>query len=163
MAIAPTVTDAIGVKIWWIVTVKNSVPGAVILLPFGVQPWGWDPSCFADFKNLIGKVFHTNECILNPDNRYAAFELRLKPRKLDQVEWLQGGPQVGLVIQTCNLTSTANVPLAFVNTWNLSFSADANGVTGALAVAAPPVLRLSRKPSEVVMSEVISTNQKPRK
>lgn len=148
VAIDGNVTDAVGVRLFWIRTFKDSVPGFIVLgSSFGPQTWGWDPSCFANFDRLVGKVMFTNEAVLNEDNHYVTFEAKLPVQKVNQVDWLQGGPQTALVLHTTNLTSTNNVSIRVAGTWNMSFSGDANGQTGALASAVTqiPQLRVSTR------------------
>lgn len=135
VSVPATVVDAVAIRVWWIRTVKNAVAGATAIGPLGIQPYGWDPSTLADFDRIVGSIIHTSEAVLNPDNSYATFEIRVPIQKANQVDWLQGGPQILYAFQTTNLSSNTSVPINWTSTWNLSFSGDANGISPALAVA----------------------------
>jgi len=164
------VTDTVAVRVWWISTVKNSLASAVFPAAFGTQPWGWDPSVFVNFDRLIGKVIHTHETLLGPDNHYCTFEIKHPVKKANQVDWAQGGPQIGCVVQTTNLTSTSNISLSAVGTWNLSFSGDVNAPNPLLAAPQPlgftqrtrRVVQAQSSGSEVTMQEAQSARKSSR-
>jgi len=157
-------TDSIACRLFWIRTVPDSVSGQVILGSIGTVPWGWDPSCSPDFDRLVGRVMFTNEAILNPDNHYVSFQVKLPIQKINQVAWLQGGPQTALVVQTVNLTSGADVAVNLAFAWNLSFSGDANGVftTPLSGLVTPPTkLRVSSTSVRSSPDVKMNVDQKP--
>ena len=123
--IGPTGGDTLRVTVYGVWTVKNpNFTG----FPVASVPQSWDPSVIPDFSMNVGKVILRRDFMLQPNGGVEDVYYRMKPRRVDQIEYLNGGNQLMWVFCVGQLTNTETIPAAESYTYtvghNLSFVGD---------------------------------------
>nr|QXN75466.1 MAG: capsid protein [Virus sp.] len=126
------------IKVYAVWANKNPDADLYVLLNNTNQQVEWDPSVAPDFSTKFGKILYQKEAML-PVGENFEITHRFRPQKIDQAVFRGEAPVVGLELAGNQLWwCVVVVPLTVngisdglvaVNSWNLSFSADAIGTT----------------------------------
>lgn len=98
------------------------------------QPTEWDPSTVPDFTTKFGKILYSKQALVPVGESFEIVH-RFKPQKIDQVRFTgtalePAGNQLWWMFQLVNLdANTLSDRITCVNSFNVSFSADAIGTT----------------------------------
>lgn len=114
-------------KVYLIIT--NPLPQSTGLAAnASTQLDSYDPTIGPNFKDW-GRLVATREGMIS-GGATQRFTWRLKPQKINQYTFAQGGKQPFFLVHIINTTGTATENVQLTTGFNLSFSADASATTG---------------------------------
>lgn len=119
----------IRMKVYGVWAAKNPSIAVYTSLQASTRPAEFDPSVVADFADF-GKILYQKEAVVDPFQNMEVVH-RFKVQKIDRIDHTgsatdPAGSQLWwMVVLVCNQANPAASGINFVNSWNLSFSADA--------------------------------------
>jgi len=89
----------------------------------GTVSVGYDPSIDSDVTTDVGRIYWSSSVLLTPGQVYK-FERRLRPTKLDQHAYLNGGNSPQLLVSVNDTLSATASQIRVTTYYNLSFTAE---------------------------------------
>ncbi|AXF52029.1 MAG: putative capsid protein [Cressdnaviricota sp.] len=120
LTIANLSTSDLKMKLWRITTGNNP---DLSVVPAS-EDWGWDPSVTPDFFNQVGKPWMSREVIINGNDQYT-FSTRFKTQKIDGEAYINNARSPYLCILVSSQDGGGVANFKAIQSYNLSFSADA--------------------------------------